>query len=479
MLLPLALAISQAESFNAGLRKDFEILKSAYTQIHPGLYRYNTRAEMEARFAALSLALEGAKNRREAYRSISELTGAVKCGHSYPNFFNQPEEIVQEVFKGKNRLPFYFRWIGRKMIVVKDFTPEKLLSRGSEIESIDGTPADQVLRRLMPISRSDGGNDAKRIANLEVLGLDRFEAFDIYFPLYFDAGATFKLQVRSLDGKPKSVTADALTFEQRLAAHESREKSKAELGWEVRPLKPGYKLLRTPTWVMYNSKWNWQTFLAKTFDDLAKEKTKGLIIDIRGNEGGNSVGDVILAYLIREPMRFGAFQHFTRYRSVPGDLKPYLDTWDRTFDDWSLWSKDQRVPAGGTELFRMSRWDDAQGSTIKPRSPYFGGKVAVLVDSANSSATFEFVRMFREAKRGLLVGQPTGGNQRGINGSAFYFLRLPNSKIEVDIPLVAAINQQNVPDAGLEPDIRVKPSAREITTGRDSTFEEALKAISK
>lgn len=479
MLLPFALAISQAESFNVGLRKDFEILKSAYTQIHPGLYRYNTPSEIEARFATLSLALEGAKNRREAYRSISELTGAIKCGHTYPNFFNQPEEIVQEVFKGKNRLPFYFRWIDGKMIVVKDFTPEKLLARGSEIVSIDGTEAGQVLRRLIPISRSDGGNDAKRIANLEVLGLDRFETFDIYFPLYFDAGSTFKLQVRSLDGKPKSITVDALTFEQRLAAHESREKSGTDHGWEVRSLKSGYKLLRTPTWAMYNSKWDWQAFLASAFLDLEMSKTKGLIIDLRGNEGGNSVGDVILAHLIREPKSFDTFQHFTRYRRVPSELKPYLDTWDRSFDDWSLWSKDERVPAGGTELFRMNRWDDAQGSTISPRSPYFAGKVAVLVDSANSSATFEFARMFREAKRGLLVGEPTGGNQRGINGSAFYFLRLPNSKIEVDIPLVAAINSRLVPDAGIEPDIRVSPTAKDISTGRDAALDQALKAVSK
>ena len=36
----------------------------------------------------------------------------------------------------------------------------------------------------------------------------------------------------------------------------------------------------------------------------------------------------------------------------------------------------------------------------------------------------------------MLVGQMTGGNQRGINGGAFFFVTLSNSQLEVDLPLV-------------------------------------------
>jgi hypothetical protein len=34
-----------------------------------------------------------------------------------------------------------------------------------------------------------------------------------------------------------------------------------------------------------------------------------------------------------------------------------------------------------------------------------------------------------------IVGQPSGGNKQGINGGNYFFLNLPNSKVEIDIPV--------------------------------------------
>ena len=46
-----------------------------------------------------------------------------------------------------------------------------------------------ILKRLMTVAQADGGNDAKRVAYLEVQGTDRYEAFDVYFPLFFPSSA--------------------------------------------------------------------------------------------------------------------------------------------------------------------------------------------------------------------------------------------------------------------------------------------------
>ena len=87
----------------------------------------------------------------------------------------------------------------------------------------------------------------------------------------------------------------------------------------------------------------------------------------------------------------------------------------------------------------------------------------ILIDASNSSATFQFAQMIKENKLASLVGKTTGGNQRGINGSAFFFVTLPNSRIEVDLPLVGnfvgaerptgvSIPFLEIPDAGINPD---------------------------
>ena len=77
--------------------------------------------------------------------------------------------------------------------------------------------------------------------------------------------------------------------------------------------------------------------------------------------------------------------------------------------------------------------DDESGSPIKSVAPAFAGRTWVLVGAGNSSATFELASTLKQNRLGTLVGEPTGGNQRGINGGAFFFRRLPNSGIELDI----------------------------------------------
>jgi hypothetical protein len=94
-----------------------------------------------------------------------------------------------------------------------------------------------------------------------------------------------------------------------------------------------------------------------------------------------------------------------------------------------------------------------------------------LVSAVKSSATFEFASAVRRAGAGKLVGQPTGGNLRGINGGAFFFLNLPNSRLEIDLPLIGQFPVEPQPDAGLQPDIRVRPSVAAIAAGHDGELE--------
>jgi C-terminal processing protease CtpA/Prc len=122
-------------------------------------------------------------------------------------------------------------------------------------------------------------------------------------------------------------------------------------------------------------------------------------------------------------------------------------------------------------FYRLTRFDDDErGSVIKPALPTFKGRVWVLVGASNSSATFEFAQTVQQNHLGTLVGQPTGGNQRGINGGAFFFLRLPGSKIELDLPLIGTFPDGERPDAGLEPGIKVIPTVDDIASGRDARW---------
>ncbi len=460
----------------AELQEDLAVLKQAYEQLHPGLYRYNDKARMEAHFAALKTELGRDLSLQEAYLAFSLFLAKIQCGHSYANFYNQPKAIAAALFQQQGRVPFYFRWISRRMIVTRNFSGDARLVPGTEVLAIDGTPVPAILDTLLQVARADGSNEAKRVSYLEVGGHSQYEAFDLYFPMFFPrTGSRMVLRLKTPDGKPLTLETQALTYEQRVAPIQAEVEARRGDGpiWEFKFLDARTGYLRMPTWSLYNSKWDWKGFLDTVFEQLAARKAAHLVIDLRGNEGGSSVGNVILGKLATKDLTLESFKRRVRYRKVPEELAPYLDTWDPSFKDWG-----EDAVEAGEGFYRLKKYDDAEGGTVIQASARpFKGKTWVLVDASNSSATFEFALALRQHELGTLVGQPTGGNQRGINGGAFFFLRLPRSKIEIDLPLIGFFPSRPMPDAGLVPDISITPRAQDIARGVDTELEALKKRL--
>ena len=128
-------------------------------------------------------------------------------------------------------------------------------------------------------------------------------------------------------------------------------------------------------------------------------------------------------------------------------------------------------PAG---LFRPRhrRWS---GDCARTRR--FRGKVAVLIGPTCSSATFRFADLVQRNRLATLVGEPTGGNRRGINGGRYFFVRLPETGFEVDLPLVGYFPLSEEPDRGLDPDILVRPRLADMVAGVDPALAAAVKVV--
>ncbi len=458
------------------LQSDVAVLRQAYEQLHPGLYRYNTKAEMDAAFDDLRQRFGRDRSLADAFLELSTFAARIRCGHTYPNFFNQKKAVAEALFQGRDRLPFYFRWLGGRMVVVRDFTPGKTLPPGTEVLSLDGTPVRQILDRLLTVARADGHSDAKRVSSMEVVGDSRYEAFDIYFPLLFPkTGGPFQLVVRS----PRSATAtplavEPLSYADRLAAIQTAEEARKGgdgPSFEWKTLDGGVALLKMANWALYDTKWDWKAWLAERLDALSASGAPALVIDLRGNEGGLDVGNEILPRLVREDVKVATYRRLVRYRETPPELDAALDTWDPSFKKWGAAATELAEPwptAPPVHYFALNRYDDEPGGdVIRPAGKPFRGRVYVLVDASNSSATFQFAQLVQEKKLGTLVGEPTGGNRRGINGGAFFFLRLPKSGLEMDVPLIGTFPATAMPDGGLTPDVAVTTTAEDIAQGRD------------
>lgn len=453
----------------AAMRADVALLRRAYEALHPGLYRYATPAEVSARFDVLDAAAGRPMSLPAFYMELSRLLATVRCGHSYANFFNQSKVVQTALFDAPDRLPFQFLWLGDRMIVTRD--PTATLAPGTEVLAIEGRPAGVVLAKLLSVARADGGNDAKRRRLMSVRGEDGYESFDVFYPLLFGSRPRHRLTVRSPDGRRRSATLPAISLAERRAQRPPAVSATDDTPVWTMVRRGGAAVLTMPGWGLYNSKWDWRGWIAAEFERLASDGVRALVVDVRANEGGLDCGDEVIARLIERPVAASTYRRLVRYRAIPAELKPRLDTWDRSFDDWG----DDAVQYDD-RYFALAQRDD-EGAVIAPKGLRFPGRVAVLIGAQNSSATFQFANLIKRERLGVLVGEGTGGNRRGINGGAFYFLRLPETGLEADLPLIGTFPLEDQPDAGIEPDVSVPVTPEAVAAGRDDAMTRALAIV--
>jgi C-terminal processing protease CtpA/Prc len=462
MTLRLVLLVALAAGCaTAPPHPDVVVLRRAFETLHPGLGRSLGPDDLDRAFAELSSELGRARTPAASFLALSRFTAKIRCGHTFPNPYNQSEAVQAGLFAGP-RVPFFFRWLDGKLIVTRAFAAG--LAPGDEITALGGVATAEVRRTLLTVARADGGNDAKRLASLEVHGVDRWEAFDLYFPLFYPPGADLALAVRRPDGTTAALRVPWMTVAARQAAAPVSAETSAL--WTLAFPTPDIGYLRMPTWVTYHTDWDWEGSIHAIAETLVTRNASALIVDLRGNEGGTDVGDALLAHLVDAPLSAETRERRVRFRRVPADLRPYLDTWDKSFFELGATADDL-----GGSWFRLR---DPSLDSIPPRAPRFRGKVLVLIDASNSSATFQFASKIKASRLATLIGETTGGNQRGLSGGAFFFLRLPRTGLEVDLPLIGVFPPPGRPDAGIAPDVPVSATPADIAAGRDPVLARAM-----
>lgn len=444
---------------------DMAVLRAAM-DVHPGLLRYSTRSGVDGRLDRLARMWSNEPALESRYLALSRFLATIRCGHSYANFFNQSGAVAAALYERRTKLPLSFVWIDGEMVVLADHSGSSVpLPRGTRVTELNGVATGELLRRLLPIVRADGSNDAKRVALLEVIGTQRIETFDVFQGLLFPPpGGVHRLRVVTPDGAQRAVELPAIDQAARLAAFPPRTDDAEPWQWAMRG---DVALLTMPGWGLYNSRFAWAEWLETRLDSLGG--AKGLVIDIRANEGGLDCGDPILARLVDAPVPLSDAEQRIRFRTLPPLVNAHSDTWDdafRTMGEGATPLADGfYLRPGGEAMMRI----DPAPPARRLRLP-----VALLTSPTNSSATFAFAEAAKRTGAMRLFGGPTGGNRRGINGGAFMFVRLPTSGIEFDLPLVGSFPREPQPDEGVVPDVALAPGASDIAAGLDPVMDAAM-----
>ncbi len=462
------------------IKEDLAVLKSCLAYIHPNLNKYISAEDLENNYKALEAELLLNPNITNAYKCISKFAAKIKCSHTFTNPWNQGTTVEKAIFHQADKIPLTFSRIGTQLFIDKNVSTDARLKKGLEIQSINGVSSNVIMNQLTEYISSDGENYEKKLERLTLSGAEKFALFDIFYSLAYGSQKEFLLSLKNHeDGEVFVSKVKAISKTKRSSLINTKYNNSNQTfadNWQFELLNKSTAILKINSFAVYNKDFDWKLYLNQTFTTIEDKKIQNLIIDIRENEGGDDqVAEYILKRILKQKIQTEKIESITAYKKIPEELRPHISTWEKQPYNWGF-----KVKKRKDNKYQLRSIYGGRKKTYKPMSNGFKGDTYLLTGPQNSSATHLMATVVKQNKLACIIGETTGGNQRGLNGGHYFFLRLPNCKVELDIPIFG-INIQKVsedtPNGGIPPDIEVKKSINDLINENDPVIVKTLELI--
>lgn len=463
LFLSINTVVKSQEKFTVSqLSADFSLFKQALREAHPGLYRYNTKEQIDNLFNDTESRLDHEMTQQEFYQALLPVVAQLKCGHTK---LHPESNWTDNYFYGTDKLfPFRLYFNNHKAYIMSFYENEEKVPAGAEVISINNKPMEEIIDQLLTGFFSDGNNTTFKYVEMS-------KYFSAYYANLVETPDTFTIKYIK-DNQLNEIKLAAISrtkidfYEKKMALQQPVREP-----YFVEFISDKVAKLTISSFGEDERKISYNRFLKKTFAEINDQGIEYLIIDVRNNEGGKDKrGALLLSYLMDRKFRYYDRLEASTNKKYSFAKQAYLPKFYGIL-------RMLLTPANtGAFLWKHHKNLKVQ----KPQKHPFSGKVYVLINGASFSVTSEFAAVTHSQKRATFIGEETGGGYYGNNSGTFVIVPLINSRLIVGIPMLAyytAVKDYPFTDRGLIPDYEVKPDIHHILEGKDAALDYTMNLI--
>ncbi len=445
-------------------------------QQHGNPYEYITRDEFKVLIDQKIAALPETITNQHFSSILLELNQKIRCGHTAV----MPDaQLIKRASGQTNFFPYPISIIDEKIYLDFEDGP---LPHASEIQSINGVTSTQLLNDLMLLAITDGFIETKIKRELE-------SRFGYYFYLKYGPHPTFEVEY-AVNGDLAKSTVEGTTGNVMLANNYYRPLYKSHERYyhftHLDAVDSLQTLILTLNTFQANPEWFFNR-IASRYNATSKSfDFENLVLDLRGNEGGdrrllNILYQIIAGQDLNDPSE-------THIRTSDIVLTEQLLGINGSFNSEEVVANAEAYlnkyftnPVGDKLTCDAQNWYDEFKLDFDMSGMRFNGNVYVLTSGKTFSAAADLTRILSALPNVTVVGEETGGAHEARTANMLLNYELPNSKVNIQVPVIYEkfVNTDITVSQGRGtfPDYYITQSLEDLQNKRDAVFDFTVNLI--
>ncbi|HEY0677098.1 MAG TPA: S41 family peptidase [Chitinophagaceae bacterium] len=457
----------------AQLQADYTVFRNILEESHPSLYWYTSRDSMNYYFDLGYSRLTDSMTEPAFRTLLSYVISKINCGHTTTRYSKRYSKFLDTIRRVKS-FPLTFKLWKDTMVVTSNLNRrDSLLRRGTIIHSINGIPHQEVTDTLFKYIATDGFNDVSKYQQLSNRGNYGGWYRNVFgLPDRFSIGYLDSTGIQKYTSVPlyDPATDTGRPVFPRMRKLSKKEQRRLEL-LSVRNVQVDTTLQSAFMTVNSFSRGNLlKSFIKKSFRSLQENNIRHLVIDVRGNGGGDaSLSTLLTRYLIQKKFKLTDSLYAVSRSSRYGK---------HIQNQWIYWTIMQFLTKKRNDgLYHFGYFERHY---FKPRRKHhFNGNIYILTGGNSFSATTLFAGALKGQHNVKIIGEETGGAAYGNSAWMIPDVTLPHTRVRFRLPKFRlVVSKDLVKDGrGVQPDILALPTVDAIKRGIDYKVEAVRQII--